>query len=65
MELGGGFTRKASGGVDEDRPAVGKNPGTAADIDSSEEGPTPHPEAEGSLLVSNSSWGRSERARRS
>ena len=63
MESGGGFTRKASGGVDEDRPAVGKNPGTAGDMDPSEEGPTPHPEAEVSLSVSSSSCGRSNRTR--
>lgn len=46
MESGGGFTRKISGGVDEGRPVFGKNPGTAADIESSEEGSTPHPEVE-------------------
>ena len=61
MESGGGFTRKISGGVDAGQPIVAWNPGTAANTDSSEEGPTPHPEVERSLSVSSSSWGRSAR----
>jgi len=62
MESGGGFTRKISGGVDADLPIGGRNPGTAADTDSSEEGPTPHPEVERSLSVSSSSCGGPGRA---
>ena len=61
MESGGGFARKVSGGVDVDL-LVERNPGTVADRDSSEEGPTPHPEVEGSLSISSSSCGRSGRA---
>lgn len=52
--------RKTSGGVDADLPIVAKNPGTAADTDSSEDGPAPHPEVEGSL--SRSPCGRSGRS---
>lgn len=51
---------KTSGGVDADLPVVAKNPGTAADTDSSEDWPAPHPEVEGSL--SGSPCGRSERS---
>ena len=62
MDSGGGFTRKISGGVDAGRPTVVRNPGTAADTDSSEELPTPRPEVERSLSVSSSSCGGSKRA---
>ena len=62
MESGGGFTRKTSGGVDADRLVVERNPGTAADTDSSEEGSAPHPEVERSLSISSSSCGTSGRA---
>ena len=56
MDSWGGFTRKISGGVDEDLPLVVMNLGTAAVADSSEDGPAPHPEVEGSF--SSSSCGR-------
>ena len=57
-----GSTREISGGVDADLPIVERKPGTVPSRDSSEEGPTPHPEVEGSSSISSSSCGRSGRA---